>query len=94
MPRSARSHQVARTMGWSPHLTDERTVFPQMPTFIPHLLDEDIPDYDSRRLGAETLFTTSKITAPVFHHMRHVGTVCLPLWIWQHGCFVASTWHT
>lgn len=53
-------------MDW-PQLNDEHTF--QMPTCIPHLLDEDISDYDNSRLGAETLFTTSKFTAPVFHHM-------------------------
>lgn len=58
-----------------------------MPTFIPHLLDEDISAHEKRRLGVKTLFTAGESLVHLFlviiHRMLHRSLVAIDVAVWQ-----------
>lgn len=57
-----------------------------MPTFIPHLLDEDISAHEKRRLGVKTLFTAGKslvhLFLGIFYRVLHRSLVAIDPAVW------------
>lgn len=74
-----------------------------MPSFIPHLLDEDILANEKRRLGVKTLFTAGKSLVHLFlgtvHRVLHRSLVAIDLAVWHSAtkthCIrpLYITWH-